>query len=392
MLVQHAWRELRRHPGRTLLALTGVAVSTAMLLDMLMLSGGIRESFRELFTGSEYSIRVTPAGTLPFQTGATLDGVADLSRRLRASPDVEGVGPVLGSNLLASGDSVRVFALGVDPSEQGIYRLVEGREPSAPDELLVGGDVRSALGARIGDTLRLSTGAFLGGTGGGRAASRSFRVVGRAEFLYASADERPVAVPIEGLASLTGRRDEASFLMVRLRPGVSPDSAVAGLRDRFPGVGLTSVGELLEQARERLSYFRQLALILGSVSMVVTLLLVGTVMAVSINDRYGTVAALRAMGISRRTILLGLGVETLLLCVAGSILGLGLGLATADYLGTILADFPGVPRSVRFFVLDPGAAALALGATVAGGLAAAQLPAWRAAGLEIAPTLHEEEL
>ena len=40
MLIEHAWRELRRHPGRTLLALAGVAVSTAMLLDMLMLSGG----------------------------------------------------------------------------------------------------------------------------------------------------------------------------------------------------------------------------------------------------------------------------------------------------------------------------------------------------------------
>lgn len=392
MLLEQAWRELRRHPGRTLLALAGVAVSTAMLLDMLMLSGGIRESFRELFATSEYSVRVTPAGTLPFQTGATLDDAGELRRRLLEAPEITAVGPVLGSNLLASGDSLRVFALGVDPGEQGLYRLLEGRQPEAPSEALIGDDVRSALGLRVGDTLRLSTGAFLGGTGGGRASARSFRVVGRAEFLYASAEERPVALPVESLRSLTGRRDEASFLMVKLRPGLGADSAAAALRDRFPGVGLTSVGELLEQARERLSYFRQLAYILGSVSVVVTLLLVGTVMAVSINDRYGTVAALRAMGISRRTVLLGLGVETLLLCAAGAALGLVLGLATAEYLGTILADFPGVPRAVQFFVLDPRAAALALGGTVAGGLLAAQVPAWRAAGLEIAPTLHEEEL
>ena len=392
MLFEHAWRELRRHPGRTLLALAGVAVSTAMLLDMLMLSDGIQESFRDLFSTSDYSVRVTPAGTLPFQTGATIDGVDELRRRLLETDEVTAVGPVLGSNLLAAGDSVRVFALGVDPDRQGIYRLLEGRQPAAPDELLIGDDVRSQLAVEVGDSLRLRTGAFLGGTGGDGASARTFRVVGRADFLYASAGERPVALRIDALGTLTGRRDRASFLMVSLREGLDADSAVAALRERFPGVGLASVGELLEQARERLSYFRQLAYILGTVSVIVTLLLVGTVMAVSINDRYGTIAALRAMGISRRTVLLGLGVETLVLCTAGAVVGLGLGLATAEYLGTILADFPGIPRAVRFFVFDPGTAALAMGGTVLGGLAAAQVPAWRAAGLEIAPTLHEEEL
>lgn len=392
MLAEHAWRELHRHPARTLLTLAGVAVSTAMLLDMLMLSQGIRESFRELFSTSEYTVRVTPAGTLPFQTEATLRDVGALSRRLAATPEVAGVTPVLGSNLLAAGDSVRVFALGVEPTRQGVYRLLDGRSPAAPNELLVGEQVGDALGVGIGDSLRLRTGAFLGGTAGARASARTFRVVGRATFLYASADERPVALPVGALGELTGRQGRASFLMVRLREGLDPDSAVADLRERFPGVGLASVGELLEQAREQLSYFRQLAYILGTVSLIVTLLLVGTVTAVSVSDRYGTIAALRAMGVSRRTVLLGLGLETLLLCAAGTLLGLGLGLATAEYLETILADFPGVPSAVRFFVLDPATAALALGGTVLGGLLAAQLPAWRAASLEIAPTLHEEEL
>lgn len=392
MLLEQAWRELRRHPGRTLLALAGVAVSTAMLLDMLMLSQGIRESFRDLFSTSDYPVRVTPAGTLPFQTGATIEGVDDLRRRLLDAPEVSAVGAVLGSNLLAGGDSVRVFALGVEPSHQGVYRLLEGRNPDAADEILIGEEVRRALGAGIGDSVRLRTGAVLGGTGGSRASERAFLVVGRAEFLYAAAEERPVALRIGSLGDLTGRRDRASFLMVRIREGLDADSAAAGLRGRFPGVGLSSVGELLERARERLSYFRQLAYILGTVSVVVTLLLVGTVMAVSINDRYGTIAALRAMGVSRRTVLLGLGVETLLLCAAGSVLGLGLGLLAAEHLGTILADFPGVPAAVRFFVLDPAATALALGGTVAGGVAAAQIPAWRAASLEIAPALHEEEV
>lgn len=390
MLLERSWRELRRHPGRTLLALAGVAVSTAMLVDMLMLSEGIRTSFRELFATGDYALRVTPAGTLPFQTEATLEDVGGLRRRLLDEPEVAAVSPVLGSNLLA-GDSARVFALGVRPGSGGLYRLLAGREPSGGGELLVGEEARTELGLELGDTVRLRTGAFLGGTGARRRSSERYRVVGRAEFLYASAEERPVALPIGSLRALTGRRDEASFLMVELREGLRAGAAVERLRGRLPEVGLTSVGELLGRARERLSYFRQLAYILGTVSVLVTLLLVGTIMAVSINERYGTIAALRATGVSRRSILLGLGLETLILCALGAALGLALGLATAEYLGSILAGFPGLPRAVRFFVLDPGSAAVGLGASVLGGLAAAQLPAWRAANLEIADTLHEEE-
>ena len=45
-----AWSSLRRHPVRTGLAMLGVAVSAAMLLDMVMLSSGMQVSFRALLT------------------------------------------------------------------------------------------------------------------------------------------------------------------------------------------------------------------------------------------------------------------------------------------------------------------------------------------------------
>ena len=38
-------RSLRRHPVRTGLSLAGIAVAAAMLLDMVMLSGGLERSF-----------------------------------------------------------------------------------------------------------------------------------------------------------------------------------------------------------------------------------------------------------------------------------------------------------------------------------------------------------
>lgn len=399
MLWRVSRRELARHPLRTALAAAGVAVATAMLVDMLMLGGGIQRSFNELLGARGYGVRVTPAGTLPFDTDATLSGADSLRRLLAAGPGVTGVAPVLGANLLAEArdaangsgpgtgsDPLRHFVLGVDPGEQGVYRLVEGRDARSDGEVVVGTGTASAAGISRGDTLRLAPGRSLGGGGGG-----SFVVVGTAEFLYASRDERPVAVPLGALQRLTGRRDRVSFFMIRTGPGTSADATARALDRRLVGARALSAGRLVERARQRLSYFRQLALILGSVSLVTTGLLVGTIMAVSVSERVGTLAALRAVGVSRRHILAGLALESLLLCSVGGLAGLGLGVLTAGWLEGILSDLPGLPRAVRFFVLTPGDLALGWAAVLGVGLAAALVPAWRAAGLPVAETLHREE-
>lgn len=385
-----SWRELVRHPLRTALAAAGVAVATAMLVDMLMLGGGIQRSFNELLGSRGYGIRVTPAGTLPFETEATLPGGDSLRRLLASEPGVAGVAPVLGANLLAPGrpgrDTVRLFVAGVDPDEQGLYRLLEGRAPRSDDELVLGRETAEVLGLAPGDTLRLLPGRTLGGGDG-----RRFVAVGTAEFLYASRDERPVAVPLGVLQRLTGRPDRVSLFMVRTAEGAVPDAVAAALDRRLVGARALSADRLVERARERLSYFRQLALILGAVSLVTTGLLVGTIMAVSVSERVGTLAALRAVGVARRHLLAGLALESLLLCAVGGLAGLGLGVVTAGWLEGILSDLPGLPQAVRFFVLTPGDLGRGYAAVLGVGVAAALVPAWRAAGLPVAETLHREE-
>ena len=72
VLARNSIRELRVRPVRTVLTVAGVAVSTAMLADMLMLGGGIQRSFGDLLESRGYELRVSPKGTLPFDTEATI--------------------------------------------------------------------------------------------------------------------------------------------------------------------------------------------------------------------------------------------------------------------------------------------------------------------------------
>ena len=133
-------RNLMRHPLRTALSLAGIAVAAAMLLDMVMLSGGIERSFAELLLSRGYQIRVTPAGTLPFDAEATIPAVRSVRDSLRADPSIAAAGAILGGSIYAHrGDSLlTLFAYGVEPEAQGIYQLVSGRD-------LEPGDVRGIL-------------------------------------------------------------------------------------------------------------------------------------------------------------------------------------------------------------------------------------------------------
>ena len=59
----------------------GVAIAAAMLLDMVMLATGMRESFRELLLSRGFELRLAPKGTLPFDTDATIPGVRARSQQ-----------------------------------------------------------------------------------------------------------------------------------------------------------------------------------------------------------------------------------------------------------------------------------------------------------------------
>jgi putative ABC transport system permease protein len=387
-----AFRSLVQHRARTALAVAGVAVAAAMLLDMVMLSSGLRESFAELLTSRGFQFRLAPRGTLPFDTEATIAQGGAIVERLTAHPDIEAVSPVLGASLHVVGDgrAVTTFGLGVRPEVQGDYELAAGRDIAAADDLVANRDFLALAGLAIGDTVRLAAGynPLLRTSSG----ERTLVVRGEARFLYLSADQPAVALPLRTAQEMSGvpREDRVSVLMVRSRAGAATDTLDAWIERVAPSVNAISTREALANVSQRLSYFRQIAFILGAVSLIVGFLLVTTLVTVSVNERAGEIAVLRAIGVSRGHIVQQVVLEGLVISVAGAALGLALGLATARYLNAILSRFPGLPAAIDFFYFQPGAVWRALGMLVGAGVVAGIYPAWRAASLAIARTLREE--
>ncbi len=391
MLLTLARASLQRHRLRTALAVVGVAVSAALLLDMVMLSSGMRESFRSLLESTGFALRLTPKGTLPFDTEATIDGADALMAQLRANPDIVAVSPVLGGqvHVQLAGRDVAAVAIGIVPSVEGDYRLRGGRDIAAPDQMVVSPEFLTATGAHVGDTLRVAGGydAQMRTVVG----ERRLVVAGTAHFVYMPANPRVVAMPLATLRAMTGARDDpVSILMLRLRPGADASAVQGWVARNIPRVTAISTAAALQQVDQRLSYFRQLAFILGSVSLTVGLLLVTTLVTVSVNERLGEIAVMRAIGVAKRSIVAQVLVEGVAIMLAGSTLGLGLGLVTARYLNGILSHFPGLPAAIDFFLFQPRDAWVSLGLLAVCGVLAGIYPAWRGASMPIAITLREE--
>jgi len=389
-----AQASLIRHRARTLLAVLGVAVAAAMLLDMVMLATGMRESFRELLLSRGFDIRLAPKGTLPFDTDAMIPGVAAITTVLRSNPDVREISPVLGASFhipVASRD-VSGGILGIDPSVQGDYELLSGRDVTTVDAMVANDYLIRQLGARIGDTLAVATGydpqtrTYSG--------QRKLVLTGRARFIYGATDQSAAAVRRETLEAMGGgaQRDRASLFMIRVRNGANPERVRDWIETYLPGVSAISIATAIAQVDQRLSYFRQLAFILGAVSLFVGFLLVTTLVTVSVNERSGEIAVMRAIGVSRTHVVQQVVLEGVAISLAGAVIGLGLGLVTARYLNAILSAFPGLPMAIDFFLFQPRAAWTALGLLIASGIGAGVYPAWRAASLPIAESLRREAI
>ena len=387
MLRRLALASLTRRRTRSLLAILGVAVSGALLLDMVMLAGGMNESFRQLLMVQGFQLRIAPKGTLPFDTQATIGQASDIVATLHTNPDIVTVSPILGAKLHVLGrHDVTTVAIGLDGSVQGDYELLQGSPVHGADHIVVNRAFLDASHARLGDTLVV--------VGGFDTQRRPLVIAGLGRFYYTAAGEIVAAVPLATLQAMGGPAyaDHVSLFMARVRDGEDPDRVRDWIQKTIPRISAISTSSALKQFDERMGYFRQLAVILGSISLGVGFLLVTTLVTVSVNERVGEIAVMRAIGVSRSHVVEQIVLEGVALAFAGTVLGMGLGLVTARAFNAILSDFPGLPAAFRFFVFRPRDAYAAMSMLAAAGVLAGIYPAWRAASLPVAATLHGEAI
>jgi putative ABC transport system permease protein len=397
-----AWRTIARSPARSVLAVAGVTVIGALLFDMLLLSRGLLVSFRDLLDAAGFDIRVVAAeGSMvhrpPIADAASL---ADAIARL---PDVRRATLIRSETALAivpgrSGGGTRISLVGTsDVAAGGIWTLVSGSSlPSKPSSgdpplLLVSPRLAADLGLQPGSTVQLRL--FVSGSASALPLVAA-RVSGIAQFAFEAADEYTVATTMEGFAAAHGKPADgvAEMVLVSTQSGAEASAAAAIARLR-PDLRVLSNDQVMEQFNlNAFSYFRQISTVLSSMTLAFAFLLIATLLTMSVNQRLGEVAALRALGFPRRRIAANLLWESVLLVGVGGSAAVPVGALLAVVLDRILRQMPGVPGRLHFFVFEPRTIVLHAALLSVTGILAAAYPIWLATRLPIAATLRREIL
>lgn len=392
-----AWRSLVRQPARTTLGTIGIAAVGALLFDMLLLSRGLVISFADLLERSGFDVRVMAADTMPL-AGPRLEGARRLADAIEAVPEVEAAVPIRVADAEAVGpanEQEPFTFVGAGAARRRPWTIVEGAdlqltpEKQAP-RLLVNRNLARRLHVSPGGSLTLRSSC---GQETSAAPSVRFRVAGIARFPFDAASEATAATTLAAHARLCGDQasDTADLLLVASRRESGPDAAVAAIRRLRPGLHVFTNEEIVDRfERTDFSYFRQLSVVLASVTLFFGFLLIAVLLTVSVNQRLGQIAALRAVGFSRRRVVADVLWESALLVCAGGLLALPSGYALSIWLDGILRAMPGIPAGVSFFVFETRALALHVALLTVTALGAAAYPMWLVARLPIAATLRDE--
>ena len=393
-----AWRTVTAERARAVLALIGVTVIGALLFDMLLLSRGLLVSFRDLLDSTGYDVRVTATDSVMFR--APIRHASDLARDIAGLPEVKDAAIVrreLASlQVVDKHRDVTVLSVSLGAERQA-WRIVSGMGFS-PEERL--DEPPLIVSRRLAESLSLSPGSSVKLRISPPGESRLYRpwrcaswespsLRSRPERIFQSRSRRRGSIEpgrpevMMRRMSYWSRRDPRSIRPRSLQRSGSGAPTCRPFRTNRSSGNWSANG---------FAYFRQISYVLSSITLGFAFLLVATLLTVSVNQRLGQVAALRALGLPRRRIAATLLWETFWLVGVGGLLSVPVGWMLAAQLDRILRQMPGIPDRVHFFVFEPSAVFVHLALLAMTGAVAAVYPIWIATRLPIAATLRLETI
>jgi ABC-type lipoprotein release transport system permease subunit len=389
-----AWRSLVRQPARASLGVLGVAAVGALLFDMLLLSQGLVVSMRGLLERTGFDLRVTATDALPGQ-GPLIPNATANAQAIARLPSVRSAVALRFANAVLLAGAPR----GLYSAFQGVaatggshpWTILRGRDiDEGHPEVVVNENAAEHAHLEPGSRVMLR----------GACADENqalppmaFTVAGIAQFPFDTPNGTTVATSLPMLAQACGGNEsnEADVIMVASQEAAGPSAAVEDVAKLLPDLHVLSNAEAVNRfERGGFTYFRQISTVLTTVTLAFAVLLITVLLTVSINQRLGEIAALRALGFSRWRVVADVLCESTLIVGGGGLLSLPVGALMAVGLDRILKRIPGIPTDVHFFVFQPSAIEVHLLLLVMTAIVAALYPIRIVARLPIAATLRDE--
>jgi putative ABC transport system permease protein len=325
---------------RSVLTAFAIVLGVATVSGTYVLTDSISHAFDNIFSGIYRGTDVAITGKAAFDLSGDSGALPpafdeSLLTKVRALPGVEAaIGGVAGeAQLIGTNGKVIQFGgapnlgFSVDPTQPRFnsLSLVEGRWPHA-NELVVDTSTAGKKHLQIGSTIRVEA-------------------EGRAERMRISGLVKFGSVASIGGATLAGfdlRTAQQLFhkpgkldqIRVASKPGVTKQALIAQIRPILPPEtevrsGAAQAQKDAKDTKGFLSFLQTFLLSFGGVALFVGAFVIANSLSITIAQRTREFATLRTLGASRRQVLRSVLVESTVIGVIASVVGLFLGLALA---------------------------------------------------------------
>ncbi len=396
-----ALRFLREGRMQALLIIVGVAAGVAVIAFISALINGLQGNTLTKTLGAQAHITLRSPDDVvlpvrrPSPDAAVMSDTQPREQRLRslinwqavvplleARDDITAVSPMVsGSGLALRGEATQAIALmGVDLDRYDRIvslrsKVVSGQARLAPGEAVIGRELASDLGVRVGDRLTVQTGSV----------SDSVRVTALVDLGIRDLNRRTVIVPLRTAQSLLALPGGATSIDLTVQDVWSAEALAATLRRQFP-YKIEAWQEANAQLVSALNAQSVSTTLIRGVVLVVVVLGIASVLVVSVVQKSREIGILRAMGATRGQILRVFLVQGAVVGALGSLLGVGLATIMIWLFTHFVRGSDGLPLFVISLPLGT-AVRVALLATVCGVLAAIA-PARRAARMDPAQAIR----
>jgi putative ABC transport system permease protein len=382
-----ALRGLLTRKLRSVLTGFAVVIGVAFVVGTLVFTDTINESFKNLFErtqkGVDVELESRQAVKADFSQPPTMP--PSVLNRVKSTPGVKvAEGSVSSAVTLLDKQGKPIVSngpptLGVSASTEKVFQVLDydsGGPPQTADQVALDRGTAKKYGFKVGDTARVS----------GEHEAKAYKVTGIASLDGKDnlAGARLVVMTLPEAQRVT---DHHGFDSISVSTGGgSPDAVKAALQRELPHsirvrTGKEAAKEQAQDLSDALGFLRIALLVFAAVALLVGGFLIFNTFSVTVAQRTREFALLRVLGASRRQVLGSMMVETFVVGLAASILGILVGFALAPALAAML----------KAFGIDLGTTGLVVtGTTVVAGLAVGLIatmvsgfiPAWRATRVE----------
>jgi len=303
---------LVHRPIRSIISIIAVALEVTLILLIVGLCYGIMNDAKNRTAGIGADVIVQPPGSSFFQglSGAPVsEKIAD---KLRELPNVKIVSPVIWQ--IATGGTVEVID-GIDLKSfqelAGPFQYISGGPFQGPNDVLIDDYVARQKHLKVGDTTSIL--------------NHEFRISGIVE----SGRGARKFVPMSTLQDLIGATGKASVFYLKLDNPSAADQVVSEVK-AIPGMERYSVlstrDYLSMMTPSNLPGFRPFIGVVIGVSLIIGFLVIFQAIYTAVMERTREIGILKSLGASKVYIVNAILRETLLLAIAGIIVGIAVSL------------------------------------------------------------------